>query len=201
MLASLLVTEARRSTCNRPEVYAVVDASYGGLSVIVALCLNIWYVDGGLRSTMSPPPSEQQLSTCSVASGLDSAVIGEQQVLGQVRRAVAELTARSAARCTTTQRALSVAKRVHSETAIDAVSPVPLRGVGRPWNGRAQIGLVGGHDRGGDRRQRCCGTSDPCRRRQYSVLNRSLSRAQRLAEDPGRIWRAGRGASASRPPG
>lgn len=58
-----------------------------------------------------------------MASGLDSAVIGEQQVLGQVRRAYATAeTNRTVGRVLheLAQRALSVGKRVHSETAIDA---------------------------------------------------------------------------------
>jgi glutamyl-tRNA reductase len=58
-----------------------------------------------------------------VASGLDSAVIGEQQVLGQVRRAYATAEAnRTVGRVLheLAQRALAVGKRVHSETAIDA---------------------------------------------------------------------------------
>ena len=58
-----------------------------------------------------------------VASGLDSAVIGEQQVLGQVRRAYAAAEANHTVGRTLhelSQRALSVGKRVHSETGIDA---------------------------------------------------------------------------------
>jgi glutamyl-tRNA reductase len=58
-----------------------------------------------------------------VASGLDSAVVGERQVLGQVRRAYAGAEAhRTVGRILhdLAQRALSVGKRVHTETSIDA---------------------------------------------------------------------------------
>ncbi|MGH3638500.1 MAG: glutamyl-tRNA reductase, partial [Mycobacterium sp.] len=58
-----------------------------------------------------------------VTSGLDSAVIGEQQVLGQVRRSYASAEAHQTVGRTLhelAQRALSVGKRVHSETGIDA---------------------------------------------------------------------------------
>jgi glutamyl-tRNA reductase len=58
-----------------------------------------------------------------VASGLDSAVIGEQQVLGQVRRAYAAAEANHTVGRTLhelSQRALSVGKRVHTETGIDS---------------------------------------------------------------------------------
>ena len=58
-----------------------------------------------------------------VASGLDSAVVGEQQVLGQVRRAYGTAESnRTVGRILhdLAQRALSVGKRVHAETSIDA---------------------------------------------------------------------------------
>jgi glutamyl-tRNA reductase len=58
-----------------------------------------------------------------VAGGLDSAVVGEQQVLGQVRRAYAAAEANRTVGRTLhelAQRALAVGKRVHSETGIDA---------------------------------------------------------------------------------
>ena len=58
-----------------------------------------------------------------MASGLDSLVIGEQQVLGQVRRAYASAEANQTVGRTLhelAQRALSVGKRVHSETGIDS---------------------------------------------------------------------------------
>ncbi len=58
-----------------------------------------------------------------VASGLDSVVIGEQQVLGQVRRAYSSAEANHTVGRTLhelSQRALSVGKRVHAETGIDS---------------------------------------------------------------------------------
>src|SRR6201999_2243198 len=58
-----------------------------------------------------------------VTSGLDSAVIGEAQVLGQVRRAYSSAEANHTVGRTLhelSQRALSVGKRVHSETGIDS---------------------------------------------------------------------------------
>src|SRR4029078_11261417 len=66
------------------------------------------------------PPVEHLFA---VTSGLDSAVIGEQQVLGQVRRSYAAAEANhTVARPLRElpQRALSVGKGVHSETGIDA---------------------------------------------------------------------------------
>src|SRR5437763_1206762 len=111
------------STCNRVEVYAVVEAFHGGLSVIGSvlsehsgMSLNdltkyayVRYAEAAVEHLFA------------VASGLDSAVIGEQQVLGQVRRAYATAEANHTVGRTLhelSQRALSVGKRVHSEASL-----------------------------------------------------------------------------------
>ena len=126
IMQSPLVTEAMvLSTCNRVEVYAVVDAFHGGLSAIGQVLAD--------QSGMTVPDltkyayvrySEAAVEHLfAVASGLDSAVVGEQQVLGQVRRAYAAAEAnRTVGRILheLAQRALAVGKRVHSETGIDA---------------------------------------------------------------------------------
>jgi len=126
VLQSSLVTEAMVvSTCNRVEVYAVVEAFHGGLSVIGQVLSEhsgmslhdltkyayVRYAEAAVEHLFA------------VASGLDSAVIGEQQVLGQVRRAYASAESNHTVGRTLhelAQRALSVGKRVHSETGIDA---------------------------------------------------------------------------------
>jgi glutamyl-tRNA reductase len=126
VLQSSLVTEAMvLSTCNRVEVYAVVEAFHGGLSVIGQVLSDhsgmslhdltryayVRYAEAAVEHLFA------------VASGLDSAVVGEQQVLGQVRRAYAAAEANHTVGRTLhelAQRALSVGKRVHSETGIDA---------------------------------------------------------------------------------
>jgi glutamyl-tRNA reductase len=126
LLRSALVTEAMvLATCNRVEVYAVVEAFHGGLSVVGQVLSEhsgmslqdltkyayVRYAEAAVEHLFS------------VASGLDSAVIGEQQVLGQVRRSYAAAESNHAVGRTLhelSQRALSVGKRVHSETGIDA---------------------------------------------------------------------------------
>jgi glutamyl-tRNA reductase len=126
IMQSPLVTEAMvLSTCNRVEVYAVVDAFHGGLSAIGQVLAE--------RSGMTVPDltkyayfrySEAAVEHLfAVASGLDSAVVGEAQVLGQVRRAYAAAESNRTVGRTLhelAQRALAVGKRVHSETGIDA---------------------------------------------------------------------------------
>jgi glutamyl-tRNA reductase len=113
------------STCNRVEVYAVVDAFHGGLSVIgQVLSEHSGMGLGDLTKYAYVRYAEAAVEHLfAVASGLDSAVIGEQQVLGQVRRAYAAAEANHTVGRTLhelAQRALSVGKRVHAETGIDA---------------------------------------------------------------------------------
>lgn len=126
VLQSPLVTEAMvLSTCNRVEVYAVVDAFHGGLSVIgQVLSEHSGMSLGDLTKYAYVRYSEAAVEHLfAVTCGLDSAVVGEQQVLGQVRRAYAAAKAnRTVGRVLheLAQRALAVGKRVHTETAIDA---------------------------------------------------------------------------------
>ena len=126
LLQSPLVTEAMvLSTCNRVEVYAVVDAFHGGLSAIgQVLADHSGMTVSDLTKYAYVRYSEAAVEHLfAVASGLDSAVVGEQQVLGQVRRAYAAAEAnRTVGRVLheLAQRALAVGKRVHSETDIDA---------------------------------------------------------------------------------
>jgi glutamyl-tRNA reductase len=126
IMQSPLVTEAMvLSTCNRVEVYAVVDAFHGGLSAIGQVLAD----QSGMTVSDLTKYAYVRYSEAAVehffavASGLDSAVVGEQQVLGQVRRAYAAAEAnRTVGRILheLAQRALAVGKRVHSETGIDA---------------------------------------------------------------------------------
>lgn len=126
VLQSPLVTEAMiLSTCNRVEIYAVVDAFHAGLSAIgQVLSEHSGMSMAALTKYAYVRYSEAAVEHLfSVASGLDSAVVGEQQVLGQVRRAYASAEANSSVGRVLhelAQRALSVGKRVHSETGIDA---------------------------------------------------------------------------------
>ena len=126
VLQSALVTEAMvLSTCNRVEVYAVVEAFHGGLSVIgQVLSEHSGMSLGDLTKYAYVRYAEAAVEHLfAVASGLDSAVIGEAQVLGQVRRAYSAAEHNHTVGRTLhelSQRALSVGKRVHSETGIDA---------------------------------------------------------------------------------
>ncbi|QLL08195.1 glutamyl-tRNA reductase [Mycobacterium vicinigordonae] len=202
VLQSPLVTEAMvLSTCNRVEVYAVVDAFHGGLSVIgQALAEFSGMSMGDLTKHAYVRYSEAAVEHLfAVASGLDSAVVGEQQVLGQVRRAYAAAEANSTVGRVLhelAQRALSVGKRVHAETAIDAagasVVSVAL-GIAERKLGtlRGKTAVVVGAGAMGALAAASLTRAGIGR---VHVLNRSLVRAQRLAD---RIAESGVPATAS----
>lgn len=189
MLQSPLVTEAMvLSTCNRVEVYAVVDAFHGGLAVIgQVLSDHSGMSMADLTKFAYVRYSEAAVEHLfAVTSGLDSAVVGEQQVLGQVRRAYAGAEAnRTVGRVLheLAQRALSVGKRVHSETGIDAagasVVSVALDLAERRLGGLAgETAVVIGAGAMGALSSAHLTRAGIGR---VHVLNRSLSRAQRLA--------------------
>jgi glutamyl-tRNA reductase len=113
------------STCNRVEVYAVVTAFHGGLADITDVLasqsaaaldelsdhLYVHYAAAGVEHLFS------------VAAGLDSMVVGEPQILGQLRSAYAAAEQAGSVGRTlheVVQQALRVGKRVHAETGIDA---------------------------------------------------------------------------------
>jgi glutamyl-tRNA reductase len=203
MMQSPLVTEAMvLSTCNRVEVYAVVDAFHGGLAVIgQVLSEHSGMSLGELTKYAYVRYSEAAVEHLfAVASGLDSAVVGEQQVLGQVRRAYAAAEAnRTVGRVLheLAQRALAVGKRVHTDTAIDAAgASVVSVALGMADKKLGQAGLrgktavvVGAGAMG------ALSTAHLARAgvRDIHVVNRSLPRAQRLAR---KIRESGVGAEA-----
>jgi glutamyl-tRNA reductase len=112
------------STCNRVEVYAVVDAFHAGLADIVGVLARHAGVETAelyehLYVHYAASAAEHLFA---VAAGLDSMVVGEAQILGQVRSAYG--TAREAGTVgrglhELIQHALRVGKRVQAETGLD----------------------------------------------------------------------------------
>ncbi|MDT5106564.1 MAG: glutamyl-tRNA reductase [Mycobacterium sp.] len=191
VLQSSLVTEAMvLSTCNRVEVYAVVEAFHGGLSVIgQVLAEHSGMSLGDLTKYAYVRYAEAAVEHLfAVTSGLDSAVIGEQQVLGQVRRAYATAESNQTVGRTLhelAQRALSVGKRVHSETGIDAagasVVSVALGMAERQLDGLAgrRAVVVGAGSMGALSAKQLARAGVE----RIHIVNRSLPRAKRLAEN------------------
>jgi glutamyl-tRNA reductase len=191
VLQSDLVTEAMvLSTCNRVEVYAVVEAFHGGLSVIgQVLSEHSGMSMGDLTKYAYVRYAEAAVEHLfSVASGLDSAVVGEQQVLGQVRRAYASAEANHTVGRTLhelSQRALSVGKRVHNETGIDAagasVVSVALDMAHKKLDGLTgrSAAVIGAGSMGALSAAHLVRAGID----RVHVVNRSLPRAQRLADN------------------
>jgi glutamyl-tRNA reductase len=127
------------STCNRVEVYAFTDAQDGRERLLQGLA-----ADHGIK----PEYLEQYCyfhrgrdaieHLLRVAGGLDSLVLGETQVLNQVKKAYLLAQSENAtgkALNTLFHRAFSAAKRMHSETGISegqlSVSSIAVRFVNR----------------------------------------------------------------------
>lgn len=112
------------STCNRLEVYSVTNSFHAGVRDVVTVLEEISGVDtdtlrGFLYVRYADAAAEHMMV---VASGLDSMVVGEQQIIGQVRAAYQEAAEKGTVGPglhSLSQSALRTGKRVHSETAID----------------------------------------------------------------------------------
>ncbi|MBM2617426.1 glutamyl-tRNA reductase [Actinoplanes sp. LDG1-06] len=112
------------STCNRVEIYAAVNTFHGGLGDVC----NVLSEVSGIPATELAGhlyvhyDEAAVLHSFKVSSGLDSMVVGESQILGQLRDAYHAATESDTAGRLLhelMQQALRVGKRAHSETGID----------------------------------------------------------------------------------
>ncbi len=185
------------STCNRVEVYAAVSGFHGGLGDICAVLAE--------QADCQPAALANHLyvhfdsaavdHVFRVAAGLDSMVIGEAQILGQLRDSYHRAgEADTAGRLLheLMQQALRVGKRAHSETGIDRAGQSVVT---------AALGLAAGHldDDLAGRPALVVGagamgslgvaTLSRLGAGPLSVTNRSTERAVRLAESYGAVAR------------
>ncbi|NUU22293.1 MAG: glutamyl-tRNA reductase [Streptomycetaceae bacterium] len=112
------------STCNRVELYADVDRFHGGVADLSGLLARHTGVPiDELTPHLYVHYEERAVHHLfSVACGLDSMVVGEGQILGQLKTALATAQeSQTAGRVLNdlAQQALRVGKRAHSETDID----------------------------------------------------------------------------------
>jgi glutamyl-tRNA reductase len=122
--AADLVERMLVATCNRVEVYAVTEGAVPKAAEAITDCLSTYrnvekaaFVDKLYLHT----GAEAVRHVFRVASSLDSMVVGEPQILGQVKAAYSVAQAREATGIILNnlmEQAFHVAKRVRSETAI-----------------------------------------------------------------------------------
>ena len=181
------VTEAVvLATCNRVEVYADTEGFHAGVDAITDLLSRRSGVPLEELSKHLYVHWESQavLHLFQVACGLDSMVVGESQILGQLRRAYAA-SGGAAGRVLHElfQTALRVGKRAHSETGIDEAGQSlvsvglehAVRAVGELEGRRVLVVGAGSMGALAGATLRRCGVGE------IVVANRSQANAARLA--------------------
>jgi len=184
------VTEAAIvATCNRVEVYVDVDRFHGSVDDITSVLAELAGLDRdeAVKHLYVHYDDAAVAHLFAVVAGLDSMVVGESQVLGQVRNALQRgqddgtvgpgLNALF-------QQALRVGKRGHAETGIDRAGPSLVQAavdiadrLGRPVAGARVLVLGAGAMAG-------LSVATLARRgaAEIVIVNRTPHRAQRLAE-------------------
>jgi glutamyl-tRNA reductase len=191
VLASLVAREyvseaVVLSTCNRVEVYAAVTAFHGGLADIAAILaersgFDVTALAAHLYVHYDVAAARHALR---VAAGLDSMVVGEAQILGQLREAygvAGECDSAGRLLHELMQQALRVGKRVHAETGIDhAGQSVVTAALGFVPEGLADkpAFVIGAGSMG----SLALATLKRAEARPLYVTNRGADRAVRLAE-------------------
>lgn len=180
------------ATCNRIELYADVDKFHAGVAEVSTLLaqhsgvsldeltpyLYVHYEDRAVHHLFS------------VACGLDSMVVGEGQILGQIKDSLATAQRlHTAGRLLNDlfQQSLRVGKRAHSETGIDRAGQSlvtfgleQLAGAGQvaEWAGKKRVLIIGA----GSMSSLAAATLARAGVQEIVVANRTLERAERLAE-------------------
>ncbi|MCC3773580.1 glutamyl-tRNA reductase [Streptomyces sp. UNOB3_S3] len=192
-LAAEPATEAAvLATCNRIELYADVDKFHAGVAELSTLLahhsgvgldeltpyLYVHYEDRAVHHLFS------------VACGLDSMVVGEGQILGQIKDALAlgqELHTAGRLLNDLFQQALRVGKRAHSETGIDkAGQSLVTFGLERLASGEPVADWVAGKRAlvigAGSMSSLAAATLARAGVVHVAIANRTVERAERLAE-------------------
>lgn len=176
------------STCNRTEIFAVVEETEAGVQAIEQFLQN-WFA---LAETELPflrhIKDDQVLEHLfKLVTGLDSMVIGETQILGQVREAF--LTAQDA--CMTGKlfnelfkRAITFAKRAHSNTKVSeqavSVSYVAVELAKKMFGSieQKQVVILGA----GEMSELALKNIQGAGGAKITVVNRTLAKAEEVAE-------------------
>lgn len=178
------------STCNRTEVYAVVDQLHTGKYYIKEFLAEWFSID---RKEFEPylfvyDNEEAVQHLFNVACGLDSMIIGETQILGQVRSSFF-LAQEKETIGTIFKRlfkeAITVAKKAHTETEIGAnavsVSYAAVELAKKIFGNLSNkhVAIIGAGKMGKLAAQNLQGTGVS----QITVVNRTIEKAQAMAEE------------------
>ena len=187
------------STCNRVEVYAEVDRFHGGVNGVCELLAQYSDIPAAeLTSSLYVHYEDRAVQhLLAVASGLDSMVVGESQILGQVRAAL-----KAAGEYGTLGRslrdlgriALRTGKRARAETGIDRLG-ISLVSVGVELAasrlGPTGAELLTGRDvlvvGAGAMSGLAVATAARAGAAEITVANRTRSKAERLATAAGGV--------------
>ncbi|HEU4347538.1 MAG TPA: glutamyl-tRNA reductase [Actinoplanes sp.] len=177
------------STCNRVEVYAAVSGFHGGLGdVCTVLSEHSGISAGELAAHLYVHYDEAAVRhSFRVSTGLDSMVVGEAQILGQLRdayHAAAETDSAGRLLHELMQQALRVGKRAHAETGIDRAGQSVVTAALEV--AAARLGALEGRPAlvigAGAMGALAVATLTRAGVGPLTITNRSTSRAQRLAE-------------------
>jgi glutamyl-tRNA reductase len=142
----ILTEGAIVSTCNRAEIYGVTDRE-DELAALTSYFARFHRVDGAwlLATGQSARGDSTVRHLFRVASGLDSMVLGEAQILGQVRDAYRLAVSARAARTVTNklfQSAIECGRRVRNDTGL-GTRPTSVPGIALSLAGRIFESLAG----------------------------------------------------------
>ncbi|HXP54591.1 MAG TPA: glutamyl-tRNA reductase [Streptosporangiaceae bacterium] len=178
------------STCNRVEIYADVDRFHGSVAAVCELLsqysgIPTQELTGNLYVHYEERAVKHLLT---VAAGLDSMVVGESQILGQVRAALnlaREQGTLDRALGDVGSAALRAGKRAHAETGIDRAGAslvsvgieAAVSALGRPSLAGQRVLVVGA----GSMSSLAATIADRAGAHQVTVANRTRRHAERLA--------------------
>lgn len=174
------------STCNRVEIYVEAERFHGSVEDVSALFIEHAGLgrDEMLRHVYVHYDDAAVAHLFSVASGLDSMVVGESQILGQVRAALQrgqEQATVGPVLNVLFQQALRIGKRGHAETGIDQAAPsvvaAALDRVQRPL-AELRVLIVGA----GAMASLSAAICSRRGAREIVVVNRTAAHAQRVAD-------------------
>lgn len=179
------------STCNRTEILLDATRFHAGLdAVITGLSAATQIPSAELPALCSVAYDELAIAhTFALAAGLDSLVVGENQILGQLRAALSDAQAAHTSGPVlngVVQQALRVGKRVHSETRIGtagrsvfSASIDAARAAGVEIQGRSCLVVGAGQMAGLAARELSSQGAS------VTLINRTYASAQRLAHEVG----------------